>query len=59
MPLVLKYFELNALAEPIRYILYYTGQKFTDVRYDFKNWPVKEIKDGKLLFINQFSNYFN
>ncbi|KOB62848.1 Glutathione S-transferase sigma 3 [Operophtera brumata] len=42
----LTYFELNGLAEPIRYILYYTGQKFEDVRNDLRKWPIKEIKDS-------------
>ncbi|KOB75653.1 Glutathione S-transferase sigma 3 [Operophtera brumata] len=42
----LTYFELNGLAESIRYILYYTGQKFEDVRHDLRTWPIKEIKDG-------------
>lgn len=43
----LTYFELNGLAEAIRYILHYTEKKFEDVRLDLKTWPVKEIKDGK------------
>lgn len=47
MPLKLTYFELNGLAEGIRYILHYTGQKFEDVRHDLKTWPIKEIKDSK------------
>lgn len=47
MTKVLKYFELNGLAEAIRYILHYTGQKFEDVRYDHSIWPIKEVKDGK------------
>lgn len=43
----LTYFELNGLAEAIRYILHYNGQKFEDVRHDLKTWPIKEIKDSK------------
>nr|WGO51742.1 glutathione S-transferase sigma 1 [Ectropis grisescens] len=46
MTKVLKYFELNGLAEAIRYILHYTGQKFEDVRYDHSVWPIKEVKDA-------------
>nr|AWX68898.1 glutathione S-transferase siama 3 [Heortia vitessoides] len=42
----LQYFNLNGLAEPIRYILYYGGIKFEDVRYEFKSWPIKTVKDA-------------
>lgn len=45
----LSYFELNGLAEAIRYILHYSGQKFEDVRFKFKEWPVKEVKDSKCI----------
>ncbi|KAI8420737.1 hypothetical protein MSG28_007960 [Choristoneura fumiferana] len=41
----LHYFHLNGLAESIRYILHYGGQKFEDVRYDLKSWPIKSVKD--------------
>nr|WGO51745.1 glutathione S-transferase sigma 4 [Ectropis grisescens] len=46
MTKILRYFELNGLAEAIRYILHYTGQKFEDVRYDHTVWPIKEVKDA-------------
>ncbi|XP_068627320.1 glutathione S-transferase-like [Battus philenor] len=41
----LHYFDLNGIAESIRYLLYYGGQKFEDVRYDIKTWPDKRVKD--------------
>lgn len=44
----LHYFNLNGLAESIRYILHYTGQKFEDIRYERSEWPIKSVKDGKL-----------
>ncbi|XP_026732231.1 glutathione S-transferase-like isoform X5 [Trichoplusia ni] len=40
----LHYFNLNALGEPIRYILHYTKQEFEDVRHDFLTWPDPEVK---------------
>ncbi|KAJ0177919.1 hypothetical protein K1T71_006792 [Dendrolimus kikuchii] len=42
----LHYFNLNGIAESIRYILYYTGQKFEDIRYERSEWPVKSVKDA-------------
>ncbi|XP_047026340.1 glutathione S-transferase S1-like [Helicoverpa zea] len=39
----LHYFNLNGLAEPIRYILHYTKQEFEDVRHGFD--MKKEVKD--------------
>ncbi|CAK1541325.1 unnamed protein product [Leptosia nina] len=42
----LHYFNVNGLAEPIRYILHYAGQKFEDVQYDFKKWPIQTVKDS-------------
>lgn len=45
----LTYFDLNGIAESIRYILHYTGQKFEDVRIQLKDWPIQEIKDSKYL----------
>lgn len=44
----LHYFHLNGIAESIRYILHYGGQKFEDVRYEFDSWPIKEVKECKL-----------
>ncbi|CAH1635786.1 unnamed protein product [Spodoptera littoralis] len=44
MPKKLSYFNLNGLAEPIRYILHYTNQEFEDVRYDVYSWPDPKIK---------------
>lgn len=43
----LHYFNISGLAEPIRYILLYSGQQFEDIRYERQDWPVKEIKDSK------------
>nr|ANS56589.1 glutathione S-transferase sigma1 [Micromelalopha troglodyta] len=34
----LYYFEAPALAESIRYLLYYTKQEFEDVRFQFETW---------------------
>nr|UEN71123.1 glutathione S transferase-S5 [Glyphodes pyloalis] len=42
----LQYFNVNGLGEPIRYILYYGGLKFEDLRYDYKSWPIKSVKDS-------------
>ncbi|XP_026749589.1 glutathione S-transferase-like [Galleria mellonella] len=42
----LHYFNLNGLAESIRYILYYSGEKFEDVRYERSSWPIKSVKDS-------------
>lgn len=49
----LHYFNLNALAEPIRYILHYTKQEFEDIRHDHESWPKPEVKESKFFF-----NYF-
>ncbi|KAL0881857.1 hypothetical protein ABMA27_001630 [Loxostege sticticalis] len=39
----LVYFDVNGLAEPIRYILHYGGLKFEDVRLDFTSFgKIKE-----------------
>ncbi|CAD0200481.1 unnamed protein product [Chrysodeixis includens] len=40
----LHYFNINALAEPIRYILHYTKQEFEDIRHDIATWPDVEFK---------------
>ncbi|CAH2242034.1 glutathione S-transferase-like [Pararge aegeria] len=42
----LHYFDFNGVAEPIRYILHYGKEKFEDVRYEYKNWPMKNLKDS-------------
>ncbi|XP_059058554.1 glutathione S-transferase-like [Achroia grisella] len=42
----LQYFDLNGLGESIRYILYYSGEKFEDVRYDRSSWPIQSVKDS-------------
>nr|AAQ73932.1 GST-like hemolymph protein [Corcyra cephalonica] len=36
----------NGLAEPIRYILHYAGEKFEDIRYEPLYWPIKNVKDS-------------
>ncbi|CAH3994518.1 glutathione S-transferase-like [Pieris brassicae] len=41
----LHYFNVNGLGEPIRYMLHYAGQKFEDVQYDVKKWPIPHVKD--------------
>ncbi|GBP40659.1 Glutathione S-transferase [Eumeta japonica] len=41
----LHYFDLNGLAESIRYLLHYGEHKFEDVRYNHLSWPLKEVKD--------------
>ncbi|XP_013188172.2 glutathione S-transferase [Amyelois transitella] len=41
----LEYFNVNGLAESIRYILHYGGLKFEDIRHDYGSWPITEIKD--------------
>lgn len=47
----LHYLNLNGLGEPIRYILHYSGEKFEDVRYDLKSWPIKNVKDSTYIVI--------
>ncbi|XP_049871113.1 glutathione S-transferase-like [Pectinophora gossypiella] len=42
----LHYFDVNGLGEAIRYILHYAGEKFEDIRYDRKSWPIKNVKDS-------------
>nr|AIL29320.1 glutathione S-transferase sigma 3 [Cnaphalocrocis medinalis] len=42
----LHYFHLNGLAESIRYILHYAGEKFEDVRYDLSAWPIPHVKES-------------
>uniref|UniRef100_A0A2A4IW80 glutathione transferase n=1 Tax=Heliothis virescens TaxID=7102 RepID=A0A2A4IW80_HELVI len=46
MPRKLTYFNINGLAEPIRYILHYTKQDFEDVRLEFGNWPDLKLKES-------------
>nr|AWX68889.1 glutathione S-transferase siama 2 [Heortia vitessoides] len=41
----LHYFQLNGLAESIRYILHYAGEKFEDVRYERSAWPIQSVKE--------------
>ncbi|XP_047999751.1 glutathione S-transferase-like [Leguminivora glycinivorella] len=42
----LHYFNLNGLAESVRYILHYGGQRFEDIRYELSDWPIKHVKDS-------------
>nr|UYI58596.1 glutathione S-transferase 25 [Grapholita molesta]WDQ36050.1 glutathione S-transferase sigma-2 [Grapholitha molesta] len=42
----LHYLNLNGIAESIRFILHYGGQKFEDVRYEVSEWPIKSVKDS-------------
>lgn len=50
----LHYFNINILAEPIRYILHYSGKKFEDIRYEVKDWPIKEVKDSECHLIYDY-----
>ena len=43
------YFNVTALAEPIRYLLSYAGVDFQDDRFEFADWPT--LKPSK------FSNF--
>lgn len=46
MAIKLEYFDIYGYAEPIRYILHYTKQKFEDVVYDHKDRSeFEKIKD--------------
>ncbi|XP_047026292.1 uncharacterized protein LOC124634675 [Helicoverpa zea] len=45
MPKKLTYFNINGLAEPIRYILHYTKQDFEDNRIELGNWPDLKLKE--------------
>ncbi|XP_034828860.1 glutathione S-transferase-like [Maniola hyperantus] len=42
----LHYFDFNGIAESIRYILHYGKEKFEDVRYEYKYWPMKNLKES-------------
>ncbi|XP_053605228.1 glutathione S-transferase-like [Plodia interpunctella] len=42
----LLYFSIGGIAEYIRYMLHYGGHNFEDVRFDYKKWPIKEVKDS-------------
>ncbi|CAG9787117.1 unnamed protein product [Diatraea saccharalis] len=41
----LYYFNINGLAESIRYILHYGGHDFEDIRYDRSKWPIQSVID--------------
>lgn len=43
------YFNVKALAEPIRFILSYGKVDFEDIRYTHEEWP--KYKDCKLLIL--------
>nr|WRX05928.1 GSTS1h [Helicoverpa armigera] len=55
MPKKLQYFDLNGLAEPLRYLLHYTKQEFEDYRHDIATWPDPKIKES--LPFGQFPVY--
>ncbi|XP_026313606.1 glutathione S-transferase-like [Hyposmocoma kahamanoa] len=59
----LHYFNTHGLAESIRYILHYSEQKFEDIRYEMKNWPIKEVKErlpyGQLPFYEEGNRSLN
>lgn len=46
----LTYFNLTALAEPIRFLLSYMNVDFEDIRIEHKKWP--SIKQSKLIRIS-------
>lgn len=46
----LYYFNVKALAEPIRFLLAYGGLKYEDVRFAEENWP--ELKSSKLTWFH-------
>ena len=52
----LSYFDVNALGEPIRFMLSYMNQKFEDNRIKSKEWPA--IKSSKYYMIYK-SYYIN
>ncbi|XP_072949727.1 glutathione S-transferase-like [Epargyreus clarus] len=41
----LHYFDVNGIAESIRYILHYGKQKFEDIRYEHKSWPIEHVRN--------------
>lgn len=41
----LTYFNVNGIAEPIRYLLHQSGIKFEDKRLNYDDWP--QVKPGK------------
>lgn len=43
------YFNIKALAEPIRYLFAYGGQAFEDVRVTRDEWPA--LKPSKFIFV--------
>jgi glutathione S-transferase len=46
----LHYFNLAALAEPIRFLLKYGGIEFEDIRFESEDWPKLKNSKIKLLF---------
>lgn len=46
----LTYFNVQALAEPVRMLLSYGGIKFEDVRIEKEDWPA--LKPSKLLLLS-------
>jgi len=49
----LTYFNVPALAEPIRFLLSYLEINFEDIRYESKEWPT--VKTSKLS--NSFKHF--
>lgn len=52
----LQYFHISGLAEPIRYMLYYSGAKFEDIRHNREVWPNQVIKDSTYVIQHYIQN---
>ncbi|KAL4716302.1 hypothetical protein ACJJTC_014782 [Scirpophaga incertulas] len=59
----LHYFDVNGIAESIRYILHYGGQKFEDIKYKGSEWPIESVKNilpyGQLPFYEEGNKSLN
>lgn len=53
----LTYFNITALAEPIRFLLSYLNIDFEDVRFEREQWP--SIKPSKFLTTKIYINTYN